>query len=113
MEKIECIIDDDRESVMLKASLALLFIEIMPNIKNVPLASLLFQNLIKLAILTNLSALQYATLDRIVSFVRSFEPLFNTELDDDFVKIIEMAVKALTSDTESESNVWSQNLNYG
>jgi hypothetical protein len=113
MEKIECVIDTDRESVLLRASLTLLFIEILPKLKNVPLASMLFQNLLKLAILSNLSALQYATLDRIVTFVKSFEPLKNLKLDEDFSKIIEMAVTALASDTESESNIWSQNLNYG
>ena len=61
----------------------------------------------------NLEALQYATLERIVKFVEKFEPLQAVKPDEEFEKVLSLAKQALDSDTSSDANIWSQNLNYG
>ena len=90
MEKIEGITENDKSSQLYKASLSLLFVNILPNIKQVPMADILLANLMKLAILSNLQALQYATLNKILEFVKQNEPK-----DEDLQKVIEIASKAL------------------
>ena len=90
MEKIEGITENDKSSQLYKASLSLLFVNILPNIKQVPMADILLVNLMKLAILSNLQALQYATLGKILEFVKQNEPK-----DEDLQKVIEIASKAL------------------
>ena len=54
------------------------------------MVDILLANLMKLAILSNLQALQYATLGKILEFVEKHKPK-----DEDLQKVIDIANKAL------------------